>query len=280
MRKAVSLGGGEYRLVTYDELDALLRESKSPTQTRLSLLRKYFPDEVAATHQRALMELNSVRWDRYQTESNDIGSKPHWLRHDDLLKRALLDSSSPKCDPSNGHHHTVSDFAEWIYSLYRPNRTRDALSRGKQGEKAILRRKKKVPSISPLSNWKPLYIDTLDGKPEALEISLLTVHGRSLYGAPDYVFKDDATQTILIVEVKVTDREIWSDTWPNLRAQLWAYAHIDQFMNQAKRIVLVGEVWAATGLSLRQIVSWQRSNAAFYTNNEQLFEAYQRWVEK
>jgi len=267
------------RTVSYKELKGLLRDA--PAQTRQRILKKYFPDEVAAEHQRELVKLNNTRWDRYHGAPTANDSKPYRIGHQELLRRASRTLGGTKCNPSNRHHHTVSDFAGWVYDLYNTSRDRDALTRGKQGELKVHLRKKRIPRLGHGSGWRPLYIDPLDGKPEALEISLLTVHGRSLYGAPDYVFKNDATGTVLIVEVKVSDRELWSNGWPNLRAQLWAYGHIDQFMNDTKNTVLVGEVWTDTGarVSLHQTLTWHLSDPTFCAQNQQLFEAYQRWAE-
>ena len=95
------------------------------------------------------------------------------------------------------------------------------------------------------------------------------------------MFKNHATGTVLIVEVKVTNRELWSDGWPNLRAQLWEYGHIDRFINDSKEVVLVGEVWGRNGphVSLRPTLIWRFSDPDYYAQNQQLFEAYQSWAE-
>jgi len=280
MRKQVSLGGGVTRTVSYRELKGLLRDTL--VLKRQKILKKYFPEEVAAEYQQELVKLNDIRWSRYQAGSVANDTKPYRITHQELLQRASRAAGGPKCDPSNGHHHRVSDFAGWLFDLYDTSRSPYARDHGKQGELKVHLRKKEIPRLAHGPAWRPLYIDPLDGKPEALEISLLTVHGRPLYGAPDYAFKNDATGIIVIVEVKVSDRELWSSGWPNLRAQLWAYGHIDQFVNDARKTVLVGEVWANTGeqVSLRQTLTWHLSDSTLCAQNQQLFEAYQRWAER
>lgn len=280
MRKLVDFGGGITRSVSYKELTERLHET--PLQTRRGLLKKYFPEEVAAEDQQKLLKLNDRRWTEYLAATSANALNPHRVGHQKLLSQALRASTDSKCNPANEHHHTVSDFVGWIYDLYRKPPSKHELVRAKQGELKVHHRKNQIPRIPPAPGWRPIYIDPLDGKPQALEISLLTVHGRSLYGAPDYVLKNDTTGTVLIVEVKITDRELCSDGWPNLRAQLWAYGHIDLFQNQATDIVLVGEIWAdyGTQVSLRQTLTWNLNEKTFYEQNQQLFDAYRRWADR
>jgi hypothetical protein len=106
-------------------------------------------------------------------------------------------------------------------------------------------------------------------------ISALTVAGEPLWAAPDFVFQEKTSGRIVIVQVKVSDAVIPSDGWPNLRAQLWAYAHVDEWLC-AREMLLVGEVWDLTldGIVFRGTVRWECGDREFHRNNLELFELY------
>ncbi|MGH8728467.1 MAG: hypothetical protein ACREV9_09975 [Burkholderiales bacterium] len=231
---------------------------------------------MEAERQAQLRLLNERRWDYCVGATvNNSFLVPYRFSHTELLRMARSSLLKQRKRPAQNR---VTDFTGWIYDLiYGPQRSPELLTEGKRGEQAVARIKRRLPLRSH-SDWEPIYSDPLDGKPEALEISLLTINGSPLYGAPDYVFRNKTTGTIMIVEIKVSDRELWSDGWPNLRAQLWAYGHIDRFLNSTRDIVLVGEIWGRTQISLRQTLRWHLSDAKFCESNEQLFDIYQNWT--
>ena len=89
------------------------------------------------------------------------------------------------------------------------------------------------------------------------------------------MFKHKDTGEIVIIERKSTTREIPSDGWPDLRAQLWTYGHIDEFVD-AKKISLVGEVWWVNmGIPLiKRTLRWDRKDAVFNIQNRELFKLF------
>lgn len=105
--------------------------------------------------------------------------------------------------------------------------------------------------------------------------SALTVGGTPLRAAPDFVFKERSTGRVVIVEIKASNREIPRDGWPNLRAQLWAYAHIDEWRN-APEVTLVAEVWGFTSdrIVLRGTRRWASTDEQLKRDNLQLFTLY------
>ena len=174
MLKAVNLGGGVTRAVSYKKLKDMLREL--PRETRRPILKKYFPEEVTAEdqqqianlnniRQQQIANLNNIRWNRYGTAASANDSKPYYVGHQALLSRALRASSESKAAPHSVRHHTVSDFAGWLYSLYRKPQSPIELAKGKQGELNVQLRKKQIPRLPNGSGWRPIYIDPLDGKP-------------------------------------------------------------------------------------------------------------------
>jgi hypothetical protein len=109
----------------------------------------------------------------------------------------------------------------------------------------------------------------------AFDISTLRIGGEGLLGVPDLVFRERRTNRIAIVELKVSPAELPSDGWPNLRAQLWAYARIDRWMN-APEIILAGEVWSpvSSGLVRRATYRWVNGDTALEEECAALFLKY------
>ena len=167
----------------------------------------------------------------------------------------------------------VTDFTRWIYSLYRGRPDAQALQNGKVVERQVAAHLGSVPEST---DWQLIYQDPLDRLPEAKRISALVVDGKPMWGAPDLVFRNRASGAITIVERKASNRDIPRDGWPNLRAQLWAYAHIDDWAG-VENINLVGEVWGFSGsrVFLRKVFRWDIDDDAFYDPNARLFDAYQ-----
>lgn len=275
-RKSIDLGDGLCRVVSYEELQSLLAKHRVNTFRSLALLKRYFPTELEAEREARLRLFNKQRWDCYVgATAQDASLVPYRFPHSELVKMARR----PRLNPRKGSpQNRVSDFTGWIYDvIYGCQLSPELLMEGKSRERHVATIKRRSPLRSH-PDWESIYCDPLDDKPEALEISLLTVNASPLYGAPDYVFRDKATGTIMIVEIKTSDRELPSDGWPNLRAQLWAYGHIDRFFNSTKDIVLIGEIWGRTPISLRQTLRWHLSDPNFCEENEELFEIYQNWV--
>ena len=101
----------------------------------------------------------------------------------------------------------VTDFSSWIYDLCMGSKRDNAARDGKQGEREFALRRKEEAKRSvfkgaELSSWELIFEDPLDGSCPAKAISSLEIDGRSMFGTPDYVFKEKATGRILILEIK------------------------------------------------------------------------------
>lgn len=213
--------------------------------------------------------LKKERWISYLSEVPSQ-NKAYRVSHSSLILAAKI--FPPKYTGNN-----VTDFSGWVYSLCHPNFFIDNRELGKSGEKEVQRRKKeyykKFLDKPQHSDWELDYFDDLVIKTPSLVISSLNVNENCFYGKPDYVFKHKSTGEIVIVDIKISYKEIPSDGWPNLRAQLWAYSQIDRYKH-ASKITLVGEVWDVEPLKRRGIVRWQALNEKFNAENEELFNLY------
>ena len=95
-------------------------------------------------------------------------------------------------------------------------------------------------SFAP-SDWKLIYIDHGDQHSPNLRASNLTLNGTPLVCRPDVVLSNKNDGTILIIERKTTGRyegSIPPSAWPNIRAQLWCYAWIDDRLD-APEVILI-----------------------------------------
>jgi hypothetical protein len=172
--------------------------------------------------------------------------------------------------------HAVSDFADWIFRLYVPEKDHGSLLRGQQLEREVAVRRIPAPSHS---RWKLVFNGMVDNDSEALPITPLTINGIPLRGKPDLVFREKGTKRVLIVEIKTSEAAIPSNGWPNIRAQLWAYSKIDAWRD-ADDVLLVGEIWGfANGLRLRQAIHWRKSDQMFEGENSELFALYRSHCE-
>ena len=190
----------------------------------------------------------------------------------DLLKRASY-RASPEVKIN-----TVTEFTSWIYSLYLGRPDPEKLAKGKQGEKEIARH---FPAPD-LNGFKLVYKDPLSNKPSPLKISSLRCNQQPLWGAPDLVYEHTESKTLYIIERKTVSTKTLMesglplDSWPNLRAQLWAYSHIDQFQGY-KKVVLIGEAWKADGKTIPNRVAlwrWESSEAVFDQENLKMFHYF------
>ncbi|MGH9960766.1 MAG: hypothetical protein ACREBC_27210 [Pyrinomonadaceae bacterium] len=292
--KLIGLGAGLRRAVSYDELESRLRkEGVDATRTR-QVLKKAFPKEFAAeekaaraaekaAHAEQLRKIKESRWKDYLGElSPTVSSDGHRA----VVRRV----SAPR--PPRGRRklrNRVTDFSNWIYEAMPYARIgpehQDA---GKAGEREVAKLKRLLRPISDgHSDWKLIDRDPLDAKPKSREISLLKVGNDSLFGAPDYVFHNPKENSILIVEVKVSNpRSFPPEGWPNLRAQLWAYGNTDYYIDLASKVILIGEIWGkAYNAKTRQgdyrllrTYRWDMSDTVFCEQNEELFDIYQHRV--
>ena len=165
----------------------------------------------------------------------------------------------------------VTDFTNWIMRLHLKKADKDSLHEGKVVEQSIAG----FTKLMPKKEWELVYRDPLNDRASSFKISSLLVNGDPLYGRPDLVYRYKPTNEIVIVEHKSSNMDIPCDGWPNLKAQLWAYGHIDEFQH-ASKVHLVGEVWGYQygGVFRRTIQHWELKQKEFYCQSQALFEAY------
>lgn len=233
-----------------------------------ALLDRFFPAVPLPDWKRKLRKEwnDGVRWAAYAgTKPLGEDGVPYRYTHEYLNDRA---SYFPPKEKGN----RVTDFTGWIYSLYQGRSDPQALNDGKIVERQVAAKLGPVPANR---DWELIYADPLDGLPTAVKISALQVKGKPLWGAPDLVFRRKNDGAILIVERKASNRDIPADGWPNLRAQLWAYAQIDDWVD-AVPITLIGEIWGFDGnrVFLRKVLRWNSGDPMFCASNAELFEKY------
>lgn len=292
-QKSIDLGKGIHREVSYQELKDRLQRHGADTATKNKILQKHFPaafeqeQKLAHEADRAardaqLRKIQEQRWMDYLGKSSPTPSS----LHQEVVSRVRRPRSSKS---ARKYFNRVTDFSSWIFEAepyYRPSLW--SQQAGKAGEREVAKLKRLLRPISDgNSEWRLLDKDPLDAKPTPREISLLKVNGESLFGSPDYVYHNPTKGQILIVEVKVSNPSTWPVYgWANLRAQLWAYGHIDMYLNLASDIALVGEVWsefydpksARWSYVPRMRYRWNMSDSVFCAQNEELFEIYKAWA--
>jgi hypothetical protein len=176
----------------------------------------------------------------------------------------------------------VSDFSSWVFKLCFPRRrmNKESLQIGKETEERLLQRNRarrflNLPEPMPQSrHWELVFRDPLK-EVNPFKISALKVNGHALFGVPDIVYRNQKTGEVMIVEIKASTAPVPSGGWPNLRAQLWCYAQIDQWRD-APKITLVGQVWAPGATRLRKTLIWDNASMNFQQEARQLFEQYTR----
>ena len=170
----------------------------------------------------------------------------------------------------------VTDFTDWIFRLYVPEKNYQSLLRGQRLERQIVIKRIPIPNHS---RWKLIYDGMTSSQSAPLVISDLTINGIAMRGKPDLVFREKKKKRIVIVEIKASEADVPSDGWPNMRAQLWAYSKIDDWKDEDE-IILVGEVWGfRAGLRLRKVIHWKKGGSDFQRENAELFACYRSHCE-
>ena len=174
----------------------------------------------------------------------------------------------------------VTDFSGWVFDLCFPVRRHNiaSLEMGRATERKLLERHRaryflRLPEPKPQSkDWELVFRDPLT-EVSPFRISSLQVNGRAMYGVPDIVYRNAKTGEVMIVEIKATDANLPQDGWPNLRAQLWCYAQIDDWRN-APKITLIGQVWSPGGSTLRRTFNWLSDSEKLDNECSRLFDRY------
>jgi hypothetical protein len=106
-------------------------------------------------------------------------------------------------------------------------------------------------------------------------------------GAPDVVLRHRPSNELTIIEYKSSWAEIPSAGWPDLRAQLWCYAQIDDpRWHTAPAIRLVAEVWMRETENVLRLryseggaMRWIKDAPVLNAQNEDLFAIYKAKLE-
>ena len=224
------------------------------------------PSEWTRKRDLELVSANMDRWKRFLANEPASG-QPFHIAHQQLM----WDAKHRTPIAVGG---SVSNFTDWIYRLYIPQKDYASLVRGLRVERDIAIQKIQVPNHS---RWKLIHNGMGDNAKNAFPIAALTINGAPMRGSPDLVFQEKDTRRILIVEIKVTEKDIPSDGWPNMRAQLWAYSQIDKWKD-APEVILVGELWGFSPLRWRKVIRWRRGEKQFEQENTELFDCYRAFA--
>lgn len=162
------------------------------------------------------------------------------ISHEMLLAKA-------RAHPPKSRTQSVTGFSKWVYSLYTPTPSPIALELGRLAELEISVMKKKERNLRQIPlpripGWKLVFSDRLDAETQSKPISKLRVNGSPIFGVPDLVIQEVLTNRLMIIERKFSAVQPPLDAWPNVRAQLWAYSQIDDWLD-VEDVTLVGEVW-------------------------------------
>lgn len=226
------------------------------------------PDEGSWKYDLESVANNLRRW-KLLLGGGPIPGTPYRVAHEELL---LLAKNYPPKEAGQ----TVTDFTDWMFRLYVPERNYSSLLRGQQIERKIASLRVPAPVHS---RWNLEFNGMCGEESKAFEISELKINGAPLRGKPDLVFREKGTKRILIIEVKTSDADIPSDGWPNMRAQLWAYSKVDAWRD-AEEMLLVGEVWGLkNGLRLRKSIRWIKGDQMLERENAELFAYYRNHCE-
>ena len=217
------------------------------------------------------IDAEAKRWENYFSKEPVFSQ--FRLNHQKLITRARF-------RPPEKPGRKVTDFTDWIYRLYTPEKNDSRLEQGLAREREIAKTRIPVPKNS---DWELIFTGMGDNHQDHAEIiSALQINGKPMVGKPDLVFKEKKSNRILIVEIKTsTDQtKIPSDGWPNLKAQLWAYSKIDAWKN-APEIILIGEIWGFKSDKVWpcKTICWKSNFNFFDAENAELFKIYKSHCE-
>ena len=260
----------------------LSREDKEALSMRLFGESLYGPPPLEKQREQ--------RWAALLGETPTRGD-PYRFTHQRLLQRIEFNqrSSQRGADGAGAlspRTPTVSAFADWVLRLYAPPPNPISLLDGIIGERAVVDRRAEIHRAKfeiprwEHRGWRLVHDGVRRTVEDGFPIPSLTVDGVPLRGVPDLVFRERKSNRILIVELKVSSAELPSDGWPNLRAQLWAYSHIQHWAT-ASEILLAGEVWSNHSSSpvRRKTYFWRSNDTLLNEECLELFIAYGGAVE-
>lgn len=229
------------------------------------------PEHITQLEQIKREIFNNKVWEEYTNEHMSPNENhPFKYTHEELLIKAYSHMQVKK-------GNKVTDFTSSIMNLYTHKPNKHQLENGKKIEQIVQRKMTRYKHALPSENndWKLVFMDPLNKRITPFKISSLTVNGLPLWGIPDLIFRNIKSDKFLIIERKASNREIPSNAWPNIPAQLWAYSKIDQ-LSEVKEIILVSEIWGNVNSHLvrRKVFRWSNLDSDFSRKNAELFQIY------
>lgn len=173
---------------------------------------------------------------------------------------------------------TASAFQHWVFertvrpgscSNYAGSGLEDRLALGRYAHRELALDRawlgKTVVGVVDPSDWQIVFCDPHDDTAEeTLVASRLQIAGQGMACRPDVVFRNRRNGHILIVERKTTGRRLGSipeNGWPNIRAQLWCYAWIDDWID-APEVYLVCQFLKRRAEKIEDFGQRRRQNPA------------------
>jgi len=203
--------------------------------------------------------------------------------------------SRAKCFPPKELRASASSFSDWVFKLSQdPTREENKGIHHSWASQSKPFTSRDIPIVANhlakvrnderlLNGWRLVYADPCNDAPESFLAPKLVVGNEALRCRPDGVIQHDLTGEIVIIERKIAGkmtafrRQMPIDSWPNIRAQLWCYSWIEDWVNSPK-ITLMAEVWRrnyTTGepSPLKDKPFWD-SNDEMWQDFEKLFRLY------
>jgi len=163
------------------------------------------------------------------------------------------EKSKPKAEPK------ASSFANFVYwetkgkfkrKLEGNTKIQERLKSGRNAHLSINELtktegyKKEFGNIST-SEWELFFVDDGNKKSNPYINSQLTLDDKPLSCIPDVILKLKHTNNYLIIENKSTHMPVHlipENGWPNVKAQLWIYSWMDEFI-KADRVYTASKHW-------------------------------------
>jgi hypothetical protein len=155
---------------------------------------------------------------------------------------------------------SASKFAAWIYRLsHNPNRESNVKMENEWKSQSKPFTHNDIQDVAKylsrvrndeklLEGWGILYADPCTANLERFVASRLVIGGQELRCRPDAVIRHEPSGEIVIIERKISGKisqfrsQMPTDSWPNIKAQLWCYSWINEWVN-APQITLMADVW-------------------------------------
>jgi hypothetical protein len=185
-------------------------------------------------------------------------------------------TASPPTNPKN----TASAFAQWVYkeSHYTNHGQLSNHQNKLQGRSAHLAIDnffrmswaERYLESDTLSDWIIEHTESDAREGKYFDASSLLINGNPMHCSPDLILRHKSKNQVLIIERKTTFvpvPKIPVNGWPNVQAQLWAYAWMDCVLD-ADEVILVGQLWHhqrnKTLIMCHSHPIWKRNDKEFH----------------